>query len=367
MSSRTPETPIHRFAHSLVDRLLALGEMFYRIGLWGVQASYRSGLRKVHRLPVKVVSVGNLTWGGTGKTPLVIQLAKGLKAKGYSPAVLTRGYGWDEAKLLADRLSPIPVVVGPDRVASGRRAARDLGADLLLLDDGYQQWRLKKDLEILTVDAGAPFGNGHLIPRGSLREPIPCAARADLIVVTRADLNPGEVKDLKERIRKVSPKAPIFLARYQPTRITKWPSGQELPWSRLQGEPICTLAGIADPKQFETTVERLGAEIGLKIRVQDHHPYSIHEMVRIFARCQQHRIRRIVTTAKDAVRIPGGVGERLGDGLRSGVAGLGAGVAGPEAGVAGLREVELLVLDVSLAFEPDESELLHRIDSVLAG
>ena len=329
----------------LVVGLLSFGAILYRLGLNGIHLLYRTKVRRVHRLSVPVVSVGNLTWGGTGKTPLVLQLARRLKERGRLPAVLTRGYGQDEARLLTERLHPIPVLVGPDRVATGKRAIRDFGADLLLLDDGYQQWRLKKDLEILAIDATAPFGNGHLIPRGSLREPVHAASKADLIVVTKADQNPEGLKAVEGELRRLNSRAPIFFARYQPVKLTCWPSGEELPLRELKGKPLCTLAGIARPEAFEATVRAHGGKVAMKIRVKDHHPYTTGELLRIFSRCQRYGIQRIVTTTKDAIRIPKLFLETV----------------GPD-----LKGMELLILEVELEFEPDEGELLHRIDSLLA-
>ncbi len=327
-------------------RLLRPAEWLYRAGLWGVQGMYRLGLRKVHRLSVPVISVGNLTWGGTGKTPLVMQLALGLKQRGYSPAVLTRGYGKDEARLLSERLFPIPVMADPDRVAAGRRAIEEAQANLLLLDDGYQQWRLKKDLEILAVDATAPFGNGRLIPGGSLREPKASAARADLIVVTKTELDPQGAREAQRELSKFNPTAPIFFARTKPTGLIRWPSETRISLESLRGARVCTLAGIARPETFEATVKRLGAQVNLKVRVPDHHPYTAGELIRLWMRCQRHGVDRVVTTAKDAARIPQGFYQAL----------------GPQ-----LKGIHLLVLEVVLELEPNEGEFFHRIDSLLAG
>ncbi len=324
---------------------LALLSVGYRFLLAGIAWLYRRNFLKTHRLPVPVISVGNLTWGGTGKTPFVMQLAKVFQQRGRTPAVLTRGYGKDEAQLLTERLTPIPVLIEPDRVVSGKRAVREFGADLLLLDDGYQQWRLKKNLEILLVDATAPFGNGHLLPWGTLREPQTAARRADLIVVTKSELNPHGLKQVEEQLRSVNETAPIFFARYKPVGLWRWPSGKEIPLEKMQGQGICSLAGIARPESFEATLKSLGARVALKYRVGDHHAYTTGEMIRLFTRCQKNEIRRIVTTAKDAVRIPKLLVETV----------------GPD-----LKGLELLVLEVVLEFEPDEGELLHRIDTLLS-
>lgn len=325
--------------------VLTFSEAIYRLILNGIYLLYQTGLLQVHRLKGSVVSVGNLTWGGTGKTPMVMALAKHFQKKGWKVAVLTRGYGEDEVHLLRERLDPIHVLVGPDRVALGRQALEKHAADLLLLDDGYQQWRLKKDLEILMVDATSPFGNGRLIPRGTLREPPTAAHRADLIVVTRSDLNADGRPVVEEGLRRFNEKAPIFFARYRPTHCWRWPSGETLPLDRLKEERLCALSGIAQPKQFEATLRNLGGRIPLQVRVADHHLYTVGQMVRLFSRCQRHGIRRIVTTAKDAVRLPKGILEVLGPAMKG---------------------MELWVLEVQMELEPNESEFHHRVDSLLA-
>ncbi len=325
---------------------LAAGATLYGTVLKGIHYAYQKGILKTHRLNVPVVSVGNLTWGGTGKTPIVMQLAKGFEKQGKHVAVLTRGYGRDEAKLLTQRLNPIPVLVNPDRVAAGERAVKEHGADLLLLDDGYQQWRLKKDVEILLLNAAAPFGpNGKLIPQGILREPKEALKRAHLIVLTKAERNLDGLEDLERQIRGWT-EAPIFRATTRPISLTHWPSGKSSPTKELKGERVATLAGIAEPQQFEATVESLGASIGLKFRFRDHRPYTAGELIRVISRCQRHGIQTLVTTAKDAIRFPRLLTESLGSDLRG---------------------MDIVVLEILLEFEPDESKLLHRIDSLLAG
>lgn len=326
--------------------LLTLAEKLYGAGLWAIQQGYRRGLLPVHRLGVPVVSVGNLTWGGTGKTPLVMTLARGLEKQGHRVAVLTRGYGGDEALLLAERLEPIPVMVGPDRVSTGRRAALEMGVDLLLLDDGYQQWRVKKDVEILSVEALSPFGNGHLIPRGSLREPREAAGRAQIIVAKESASDEPNRKQVKIQLKAFNGSASIFFMRYQPEELWRWTTREVVPLKAVKGQRVCTLAGIGHPESFEATVESLETKTVLRIRVRDHHPYTAGEMVRLLQRCHRHGIQRMITTAKDSVRLPRLLLKSL----------------GPE-----LKGVDLLVLDVEPKFDPDESELLHRIDSLLAG
>lgn len=331
----------------LLQKLLKVGEMVYQVGLGGIKLAYQKELLKIHRLPAPVVSVGNLTWGGTGKTPLTIHLAKEFTRMGRRVAVLTRGYGRDESRLMKERLDPIPVLVNPDRVEAGTEAVKVQGANLLLLDDGYQQWRLQKDVDILSVDGTDPFGNGHLIPRGSLREPMEEAKRADLIVIKRGTLDVQGLEALTQKLRRFNSTAPIFTMRYEPTELWRWPTREKVDLKTLKGQRICTLAGIAHPEQFETTVNSLvGQGAALKHRAADHHPYTSGELVNILMRCQKHGIRKIVTTAKDAVRIPK----------------LFIDTVGPD-----LRGLTLLVLEVEIKLEPNEGEFLHRIDSVLAG
>ncbi|MBI3323822.1 MAG: tetraacyldisaccharide 4'-kinase [Candidatus Omnitrophica bacterium] len=328
------------------DFFASVLEQLYRLGIAAIHLGFRRKLFRVHRLPVPVISVGNLTWGGTGKTPLVMVLARALEKKGRRVAVLTRGYGGDEAALLTERLEPIPVLVDPDRVETGNRAVRELGADLLLMDDGFQQWRVRKDVEILMADGAAPFGNGRMIPRGNLREPVSEAARANLIVVKDSGLGVEAKREAERQLRARNKTAPIFFMRYQPTDLWRWSTDEKVPLDSLQGQKICTLSGIGHPASFETAVGLLGGKVILRHRFRDHHVYTAGELIRILHRCRQHGIGRIVTTAKDAVRLP-----RL---LLKTV--------GPD-----LRGVELLVLEIAPVFEPNESELLHRIDSVLAG
>lgn len=326
--------------------LLSIGEEAYRLGLRAVEFAYRKGILKKRRLGVPVVSVGNLTWGGTGKTPLVMYLARAFEKMGRRVAVLTRGYGRDEAALMTDRLHPIPVLVGPDRIESGRRAVEEFKADLLLLDDGYQQWRVLKDFEILAVDSSAPFGNGHLIPRGSLREPAEAAARADLVVIKKGDASAESLAAVEGQLRRMNPKAPIFRMGLEPTGLWIWPSRRVLLLRALKDQKVCTLAGIAAPGPFESTVAALGARPILRYRFRDHHRYAAGELVKLMARCRQRGVRTIVTTAKDAVRLPKLLLDTVG---------------------ADLKGCELLVLEVAPFFEPDESEFLHRLRSVLAG
>ena len=327
------------------EAVLSVAEAAYRMGIGAFTGAYRRRLLRKHRLAAYVVSLGNLTWGGTGKTPLAMYFARVFEARGRSVAVLTRGYGRDEVQLMTERLKPIPVVVGPDRLKSGLQAIREYGADLLLLDDGYQQWRIHKDLEILAADAAAPFDNGHLIPRGTLREPKEAAGRADLIILKKGNAGREAWVEGERQIRRFNSRAPLFWMGYRPVGLWSWPFQKTESLEFLKGRKVATMAGLADPGHFEETVRCLGAEVEHRVRVRDHHRYTTAEMIRILSRCLQQGIHTLITTAKDAVRIPKQFLE----------------AAGPD-----LRGVELFVLEVVPEFEPNESQLLHRIDSLLA-
>lgn len=320
-----------------------LFEKVYGLGVRIARAAYRRGILPVHRLPVPVVSVGNLTWGGTGKTPLVIRLARHLVSAAARPAILTRGYGQDEVRLLRETLPEVPILVSPNRAESGSRAVREYGARLLLLDDGYQQWRIHKDLEILTVNAAAPFGNGRLIPAGTLREPSAEARRADWVVIKGA-AGTAETQAAEAQVRAFNRRAPVLFMRYVPRRIRRWPGGEEMPLDGLRGKRVCALSGIGDPRSFEETLRSLNGRVVLSHRVRDHHVYTAGELIRLLDRCRRHRIEAVVTTAKDAVRVPELFMQTVGKDLRG---------------------VAVWVLDVEPVLEPDESELLHRIDSLL--
>ncbi len=320
-------------------------EAVYAAGLTVVYALYRVRILRRHRLPVKVVSVGNLTWGGTGKTPLVLFLARQLKKQGWRVAVLTRGYGKDEAQLLTDKLAPIPVLVGPDRLANGKKAIEQHNANLVLLDDGYQQWRLIKDIEILMVNEGAPWGNGRLIPRGILREPIRAGRGAELVVMKQSIPDPAAAIWTEVHLRAALIDAPLFQMGYTVAALRQWPGGALLPPSSLKGQRVATLAGIAGPDQFEATVRSLGASVPVHFRARDHHPYTAQELVRMVQRCQRNQIDRLVTTAKDAVRFRGFFIDLLKERA---------------------PQFKILIVEIEPWFKPDESQLLHRIDTLLA-
>ncbi|UCB57432.1 MAG: tetraacyldisaccharide 4'-kinase [Candidatus Omnitrophota bacterium] len=288
------------------EPLLILPSFIYGLVVRLILLCYEIGLFKSYKADCRVISVGNITWGGTGKTPLVEALARFLKKEGKSPAVLIRGYGRDEAYMLRDKLKGIPVLAGRDRIKSAREACMGYGADILILDDGFQHWRLRRNLDIVLVDASSPFGNGGLIPRGILRESLSSLARADVFVLSRADANPQKIEAIKKELRRYNPRAPIYQAVYTPSFLRRLnPATERYGLSKIKNEKVALVSGIADPQYFSRIVDSLGAEIALEFCFPDHYQYNIKDLQNIQRQCLEKSIKYIITTEKDAARMRG--------------------------------------------------------------
>lgn len=282
------------------------------------------------RLPVPVISVGNVTVGGTGKTEAAAFLCRLLLARGRRPAVLSRGYrrrgsaavvvvsrgqgpevpvtvAGDEPFLLAQRLPRAAVVVGADRFRTGNLAVRELGSDVLILDDGFQRRDdLHHDLDLVLVDAGDPFGGGRLLPAGRLREPVTALAEADLILITRADQYP--VSRVRTELARYAPGVPVLTARHRPVALRPLDGGPDQGSERLAGLRVLAVSGLGRPEAFEASLTRLSAQLSGCLRFADHHWYTAADRRRIAARAAAAGA-EVVTTAKDAVRLewPGGI------------------------------------------------------------
>ena len=296
-------------------RSRTVGAALLRAGAWPVskvygliaevrRGMYRSGTLHSRAADAPVISVGNLTTGGTGKTPMVVWLVGQLRQMGRRPAALLRGYKAsggrsDEAEMLRQQTGA-PVHADPDRVASAAAAVAD-GADVLVLDDGFQHLRLRRDLDIVLIDATCPLGYGHVLPRGLLRERPGALADADAVVITRSDLADAEaLAELRERLGRLAPQASLHLVGHVPSAAIDG-DGARLEPSALAGKRVCAFCGIGSPDAFVASLEALQADVTATVAFDDHAEYGPVEMARIAAAAEDAEI--LVTTAKDRVRI----------------------------------------------------------------
>jgi tetraacyldisaccharide 4'-kinase len=302
---------------------------------------YRRRLFRPQELGCPVVSVGNLTVGGTGKTPVAEMLARELQRRGRRVAILSRGYksvprpfaqrlrnklfkhldlfpprivsdgkdvlldsrrAGDEPHMLAKNLPGVCVLVDKDRVKSGLHALRHFDSDVLLLDDGLQYQRLRHRIDVVLVDSQAPFGNEHLLPRGTLREPPANLRRASYIVVTKSGPKPDEA--LLARLRKLNRTAAIIECNHAPRHWQDLSTGEKLPLNHLKGRHVGAMSGIARPESFEEGVRQLGAMVEISKAFADHHRFTKKEILRFLEWCDRRSLDALVTTEKDAVRFP---------------------------------------------------------------
>jgi tetraacyldisaccharide 4'-kinase len=280
----------------------------YAIGARTRNALYDRGWKRVHRAPVPVVSVGNLTLGGTGKTPCVEYVARHYRDLGVQVAILSRGYGGeagrnDEAMVLEENLPDVPHLQGADRVALATAAAEELEAELLVLDDGFQHRRLHRDLDVVLIDATRPPTRDYLFPRGTLREPAGSLRRAGAIVVTRCDQVPAaEVDAIRDWLARRFPGKPVATAEHRPTELI----GGDEPESveSLRGRAVAGFCGIGNPAAFRATLESLGAQVGEFRTFPDHHNYTredVDDLTRWAATLPTDAA--IATTQKDWVKL----------------------------------------------------------------
>jgi len=265
-------------------------------------------LSKRIKLPLKAVSVGNITLGGTGKTSLVEFIAAVLQERSHKVAILSRGYKkqegniGDEPSMLQEKLPEVKVIADKDRIHSANEAA-DLGMDTAILDDGFQQWGIIKDLDIVAINALQPFGNFQMIPRGILREPLSALKRADIFIITKSNLVP-DTKNIKQELNKVNPCAEIFESTHEPAGFYGIDKKDTLiPAASLVGKSALIFSGIGDPDSFESLVRSQGLDVKLSLRFADHHNYSKGDFDRIIKCAREWNSGTLITTEKDAVRL----------------------------------------------------------------
>ena len=277
---------------------------------------YKKGIVRSSRLPVKVISIGNITTGGTGKTPLVEFSVKYLIESGRKVAVLSRGYGGDnssqegdeivndECLTLIENLRDVPVLAGRDRVKSGEKAINDFGVDCVVLDDGFQHLRLKRDLDVVVIDALNPFGGENLIPRGSLREPLQNLERADLFIISHCDQgNEQIIRSIYKKLDQINHSASVCESIHRPVHFDTIADGSILELEWLKGKRVYALSAIGNPESFSNTLKGLGADL-IKHKVfQDHHVYTEEEIEDVISAAQLLGADAIVVTQKDIVKI----------------------------------------------------------------
>jgi len=284
---------------------------------------YRRGTFHTTRLDRPVISIGNITTGGTGKTPLVEYVARTIASQGKKVCILTRGYGrkdphlqvivsdgygvlaspseaGDEPYLLATKLTGLAAVISSaDRIAAGREAIKDFGTDCFVLDDGFQHLRLARDLNVVTIDATNPWGGGRLLPHGRLRESVEGMSRADCVVITRRD-QVESVDALREEITKLTNGKPIFESQMRMVRVSPLKNGGESLAAPVRVGAFCAVGNAAS---FFNMLRRAGFEIAVERAFADHHVYSQEEIGEIVRSVRDAKAEALVTTAKDAVKL----------------------------------------------------------------
>ncbi len=290
--------------------------LLYKLITKGIDFLYEKKIFIQKRLPCFVISIGNITAGGTGKTPMTIYLAKLLKKNGFSPAVISRGYkgkfekkggivsdgknilakaeyAGDESFMMAERLKGIPIIAGQNRYISGMTAIKKFGSDVIILDDGFQHRKLFRDLDLLLLDSEKPFGNNHTIPRGVLREPPSSTKRADALILTRCRYYTQT---------KISEK-PLFKSRHMPYICEKDFARTEKQ-DILKEKKIIAISAIAKNRDFHNTIENMGGNLEGFLAFDDHHKYSEKDFLKLSELAEKTKPDIIATTEKDFAKFP---------------------------------------------------------------
>ncbi|SMC38724.1 tetraacyldisaccharide 4'-kinase [Sporomusa malonica] len=324
----------HGFWAAVLLGILRAMSFIYGLGVSIKLGMYRLGILECHRLPCKVISLGNITVGGTGKTPTAQRLAAIIRDMGYRVAILNRGYrsGWkgqvgvvsdgnkiymtvteagDEAYLLAKNLPGVPVIIGRNRFLTGSYAVNNLNAEVVILDDAYQHWQLKRDLDIVLIDTLNVFGNNFLLPRGTLREPLTNLDRAHAFLLTKIDQSTGNVREtIRETLARYNEQALVVESTHTPRcfiEIEEWYKGvrpETVPLDSIQGHSVLPFSAIGNPSSFEKTITDLGGTVIDAVQFPDHHNYTMAEMQWIMQKAVDNKVKALITTDKDAVKIP---------------------------------------------------------------
>jgi len=277
---------------------------------------YSAGVFKSQKVQAFVISIGNITAGGTGKTPLVIWLCNFLKQKGIRAAVLTRGYKTedrrqrtedrvqiDEPAEIAEGCSDVPVIINADRFGGAREAIEKHNAKVLILDDGFQHRRLFRNLDIVAIDATVPFGFGKLLPAGLLREPVASIKRANTVVITRSDLvGESELEEIEETISRINPNILIVKTIHKPSFLGTV-QNEQLPAGFVIGKNVFAFCGIGNPESFITTLKNAGAIVSGYEIFDDHYKYADVDIRQISEKAKEMGAGLLITTKKDWTKI----------------------------------------------------------------
>ncbi|MEW5895703.1 MAG: tetraacyldisaccharide 4'-kinase [Candidatus Omnitrophota bacterium] len=302
------------WAAVLPRSILRFCSWIYGLIVRGMRWAYQRRLLKSYQLGRPVISVGNVTWGGVGKTPLVELIVEMLWNSGKKPVVLIRGYMpgkkelreaiSDEAQVLNQAFNGrVPVIVNRDRVQGALNVPANYAHDIFVLDDGFQQWRIRRDLNIVAIDSLNPFGNYSLIPRGILREPLTALKYADLIVLMKADLGSGHLYRVKQELKRFCPRAGIVEAVHEAENFFDLRSRKQRGLAELSGEKVMLVSGIGTPQAFEHTAKETGLNVQEHFIYPDHHCYRQEDVRKIAGQMTELGISVLVMTAKDAVKL----------------------------------------------------------------
>jgi len=312
---------------------------------------YKYGILKSHKMQAKVISVGNMTLGGTGKTPLVEAIIRYLIIKKQKAAVITRGYmGFeteqgdilaDEPKMLKDAFPEICVIINKDRIKAVETAQEKSGVNVAVLDDALGNLKIHKDLDFVCIDTTNPFGSGYLLPRGILRLPFCYLQNADIFVLTHCDLGKDNIGSVENIIRKYNKTALICKSRHKPVSLYDFRLKKTYDLSVIKGKCVALLCAIAKPENFDKIVQGQGARVEVRSFFCDHHNYKSEDLEHLFTQCRKHNITSVITTAKDESKLELILKDKY-------------------------PEFEVLSLNIKLEIYEKEAEIFNRISGVLA-
>lgn len=328
--------------------LLWMLSVVYGLFMRGRNLAYDRGWKPSSDVGVPVISVGNITMGGAGKTPLVVYIAREIVRAGGKPVVLLRGYmqqdrsatDSDEAEVIRRKVPGIDVITGADRVGRARDYLKQAQCDVFILDDAFQHRKIKRRLDIVVIDALNPFGNGQVIPRGILREPLGGLGRADLTVVTRTDLNAGALPEIENTLKTRGRQSSSIHSVHRAEGFVNLKSGERRDVNGFAGNPAVAFCGLGNPDGFRRTLEALRVDLRHFVAFEDHHRYTAGDFQMLTSQAAESDTKVLLTTLKDAVKLTA---------------------------IKGLPLDRIYYLDIGIEITHGKDELTDRIHSVLRG